>query len=53
MIVATLPNGCDIFIDKQGEVRVLHPDQCPDKEFVKYLNCNGLQIQNIQKKECQ
>ena len=53
MLVAILPNGCMIYQDKQAEVRVFNPDQCPDKEFVKYLNCNGLQIQNFQKKECQ
>ena len=39
--------------DKQTECRVMNPDQCSDKRLVKYLNCNSLYINDIQKKECQ
>jgi hypothetical protein len=48
-----LPDSCKLGLDKQGEVRVLNPESCPDKQLVQYLNCNGLQIKNLQKKECQ
>ena len=53
-MLVILPNGCQLDVQqKEGIIHVINPDQCPDKELVKYLNCNGLQIQNMQKKECQ
>ena len=48
-----MPPSCVLEQDSQGEVRVINPESCSDKELVKYLNCNGYYLQDIQKKGCQ
>ena len=61
MIIDTYGLGFDIckveclksLKEKAVVCTVINPDECSDKQLVKYLNCNGLQIQNMQKKECQ
>lgn len=35
----TIPDYCVVDRDDQGIYRVMNPDACQDKKFVKYMNC--------------
>lgn len=48
-------DGCVIGEDGAHIVRVLNPNQCPDKAFVQYLNCFDKAIlpKEVRPEECQ
>lgn len=56
LIIATTAEGCTVGSQAAGEtVRVINPEQCPDKKLVFYLNCAGYYIRppKDRPKECQ
>lgn len=60
-ILMTTPDGCKVFVEQYAdkgksyqEHLVTNPNECSDKELVKYLNCTNTMLpKNKQPKECQ
>lgn len=58
--ILTTPDGCKISMNRSNEngkiyeaMRVENPDVCPDRGFVRYLNCDNTMLpRDKQPKEC-
>lgn len=49
------PQGCIIDMTNRSHIFISNPDECPDKDFVRYLNCFDQNIRPVKERstECQ